>query len=100
MKIHLIRNEFVVVAKEERSLCEFCIFAANVYVPAWIACPIASDAPVNDLMLLRTIKQYAEINQTISRAAFKMLQNHTWYLGSELVPLSLFSSKVSDERRS
>ena len=71
----------------------------DVYVPAWIACPVASDAPVNDLMLFRRIKQYAEINKVVSQAALNKLLNHTWYLASEMVPLSLFSSKVSDEEK-
>ena len=48
--------------------------------------PTASDAPVNDLMLLRRIKQYAVIK-------------NNWYLGSEMAPLSLFSCKVSDDEK-
>lgn len=99
MKIYLFRSEFKMTASERKNLTEFCIFAAHVYVPAWIACPMASDAPVNDLMLFKRIKQYAEINKVVSQAALKKLQNHTWYLGSEMVPLSLFSSKVSDEEK-
>lgn len=99
MKIYLFRNEFKLSASEKKNLFEFCVFAAHVYVPAWIACPVASDAPVNDLMLFRRIKQYAEINKVVSQAALNKLLNHTWYLGSEMVPLSLFSSKVSDEEK-
>ena len=82
--------------KEQNNLCEFCIFAAHIYVPAWISCPIASDAPANDLMIFTRIKQYSEINKVISNAAMKKLQNHTWYLGSEMIPLSLFSDKFMD----
>ena len=62
-----------------------CIREEDVYVPAWIACPVASDAPVNDLMLFRRIKQYAEINKVVSQAALNKLLNHTWYLGSKMV---------------
>lgn len=60
---------------------------------------MASDAPVNDLMLFRRMKEYANINKVVSQAALRKLQNHTWYLGSEMAPLSLFSSKVSDEEK-
>ena len=35
--------------------------------------------------------------KVVSQAALKKLQNHMWYLGSEMAPLSLFSSKVSDK---
>lgn len=99
MKIFLFRNEFKLTATEQKNLSEFCIFAAHIYVPAWIACPVASDAPVNDLMLFRRMKEYANINKVVSQAALRKLQNHTWYLGSEMAPLSLFSSKVSDEEK-
>ena len=65
MKIYLFRNEFKMTASEEKNLTEFCIFVVHVYVPAWVACPVASDAPANDLMLFRKIKRYAEINKII-----------------------------------
>ena len=99
MKIYLLRNEFKLTMKEQNNLCEFCIIAAHIYVPAWIACPIASDALANDLMLFTRIKQYSEINKVISNAAMKKLQNHTWYLGSEMIPLSLFSDRVCDTEK-
>ena len=99
MKIFMFRNEFKLTATERRNLSEFCIFAAHIYIPAWIACPVASDAPVNDLMLFRRLKEYSNINEVVSQAAVKKLQNHTWYLGSEMAGLSLFSSKVSDEEK-
>ncbi|XP_047123055.1 uncharacterized protein LOC124806322 [Hydra vulgaris] len=99
MKIFLFRNEFKLTSTEVKNLSEFCIFAAHIYVPAWIACPVASDAPLNDLMLFQRIKRYAEVHKIVSQAALKKLQNHMWYLGTEMVPLSLFSSKVSDEEK-
>jgi len=39
------------------------------------------------------------INKVVSQAALKKLQNHMWYLGSEMAPLSLFSSKISDDEK-
>src|SRR6218665_1129077 len=39
------------------------------------------------------------INKIVSQAALKKLQNHMWYLGSEMAPLSLFSSRVSDDEK-
>jgi len=60
---------------------------------------MAGDAPINNLMLFRRIEQYAQINKAVSHAALKTLKNHTWYLGSEMVPLPLFSSLVSDAEK-
>ncbi len=57
----MIRNEFKLIAIERRTLSEFCIFAAHIYIPAWIACPVASDAPVSDLMLIRAMKEYTNM---------------------------------------
>ena len=99
MKIYLFRDQFKLTASETKSLTDFCLFAAHVYVQAWITCPLASDAAVNDLLLYNRIKQYVDINKTVSDAAMKKLQNHLWYLGSELVPLALFCSKVSVDEK-
>jgi len=46
MKIYLFRNEFKQTAREEKNLSEFCFFSAHV--PAWIACPMACDAPISN----------------------------------------------------
>ena len=76
MKIYVFRNEFKLTASEKRNLTEFCIFATHVYAPAWIAFPVPSDAPLNDLMLFRRIKQYADINKAVAQAACNKLKNH------------------------
>jgi hypothetical protein len=99
LKIYLFRNQFPLTDGEAKNLKEFCLFAAFVYAPSWISCPVASDAPINDLQLLRKIKQYSEINATVSQAAFQKLKNHLWYLCPELIPLSLFSNKVCDQEK-
>src|SRR6218665_3246 len=59
----MIRNEFKLIAVERRNLSEFCIFAAHIYIPACIACPVArrSDAPVSDLMLIRAIIEELDV---------------------------------------
>ncbi|ESO08433.1 hypothetical protein HELRODRAFT_169276 [Helobdella robusta] len=94
--MYLFRNEFKLTATETKSLTEFCLFATHIYVPAWMLCPIPSDAPVNDLQLLSRIEQYSEINKNVASAATKKLKNHLWYLGTEMVWLSLFSNKVAN----
>jgi len=85
--------------KELKNLTEFCLFVCHVYVKAWISCPLASDAPVNDLQLYKNIKQYAEVNKAVADAALKNIDRHLWYVGPELVPLALFSNKVSVEEK-
>src|SRR6218665_605286 len=48
---------------------------------------------------LKDIQYKKYINKVVSQAALKKLQNHMWYLGSEMAPLSLFSSKVCDKEK-
>ena len=60
---------------------------------------MAPDAPVNDLNLCKQIKQYSSVNKVVSKSALKKFENHLWYLGSELLPLSLFSSKITSEEK-
>ena len=98
-KIYLFRNEFKLTATEAKNLTEFCLFAAYIYVPAGILCSIPSDAPINDLQLLSRIEQYSDINKDLASAAIKKFKNHLWYLGSEMVWLSLFSEKVANAEK-
>jgi len=62
---------------EKMDLLEFCLFVSHVYVPAWITCPVAADATINDLMLFRRPMQYGEINKVVSQAATTKFSNQT-----------------------
>ena len=75
-KIILFREQFKLTPKELKNLTEFCLFASHVYVKAWISCPLACDAPVNDLMLYRNMVQYSDVNKAVADAALKKLDNH------------------------
>lgn len=99
LKMYLFRKELKLTASETKNLTEFSLFATHIYVPAWILCPVPSDAPVNDLQLLSRIEQYGEINKNVASAATKKLKNHLWYLGTEMVWLSLFSNKVANAEK-
>lgn len=48
LKIFLFRNQFSLSAEEKSNFKEMNLFAGLIYVKAWIQCPLASDAPVND----------------------------------------------------
>lgn len=98
-KIYLFREQFKLTENERKGLAEFCLFASHIYVAAWVVCPIPADAPINDLSLVKAIIKFSKINDTISRAAMRKLQNHLWYLGPEMVPLALFSSKVESQEK-
>ena len=55
-----------------------------------ITCPVARDSPINDLNLLKAVRNYPD--PLIATEGEKAIHNHLWYLTEELVPLALFSS--------
>ena len=77
-------------------LQRFANFAVLVYIPWWMKSPLVADAPFNDLKLLRSISNYASIDEQRGAAAMKALSRHLWYLTEELVPLCLFSDEIDD----
>lgn len=81
-------------SNEETAYKELSLFYAIVYIKFWFLAPIATDAPKNDLDLYKILVQYHKINSKLSNAALTKLRNHLWYVGPELVILSLFSEKV------
>ena len=91
----MFRSQFKLTAKEERGLCDLCVFVVRIYLKAWITAPLASSAPNSDLMLLKSLLDYSEIHSVISQAASAKFSKHLWYLSKELVCLALFDSQVS-----
>lgn len=101
MKIYLFRHQFKLTKHEDRSIAEFAIFASLVYIKAWIQCPIPADAPLNDLDFIKLLIDYKDVSPSISQTALKTIGRHLWYLSAELIPLVLFSQRVSvDEKNS
>ena len=56
---------------------------------------MASGAPANDLDLIR----YREVDHAMAKKVMQKLKNHLWYLVEEMAPLSLFSSRVSENMK-
>lgn len=81
------------------ALERFCNFVALIYTKYWNQSPNAADAPFNDLKLLKDLDTYRQIDPEVADSALKAYQRHLWYLGDELVALSLFSEKVSNDEK-
>lgn len=94
-KIYVFRQQFELTISENSSCLEFGLFAALIYMKSWITCPNVIDAPYNDLQLIQNIITYESTSETISAAALKAFNRHLWYLGEELVAVSIFSESVS-----
>lgn len=96
LKTYLFREHMELDSEFVVSLEQFCIFVAIIYTKHWNRCTNAVDAPYNDLKLMKELDAYKEFNAEIADVALNAHKRHLWYLGDELVVLSLFSDKVSN----
>ncbi|CAH0560415.1 unnamed protein product [Brassicogethes aeneus] len=100
IKIYLFREEdgFKTTLRKKSQLERFVNFGALVYVKYWIEAPIATNAWA-DLFLWKDMTNYEVIDPQISEVVKNAIKPHLWYLSDELVGLSLFSEKVSNEEK-
>lgn len=99
LKMYLFRNQLNYSQEFTKKLLDFCLFVSFIYARFWIECPLASEAPLNDLNLYKDLHKYAAINKQISKCGLEKLAKHLWYLSQELVPLSLFSNNVTIQEK-
>lgn len=101
IKIHLFREQggFKTTQKEKLQLERFVNFGVLVYVKYWFEAPMATNAAWADLSLWKDMTNYEMIDPQVSEVVKNALKYHLWYLSDELVGLSLFSEKVSNEAK-
>ena len=81
---------------------QLVLFLILYYVQPWMTATIASDAPVNDISLVNSLKKIPNhlikiypLFKSMGIAMNSRLEEHLWYLSEEFVVFSLFSKKVS-----
>ena len=74
-------------------------FVVLMYAPAWLACPVAADAPALDLALHQKLLSYKTVDSDVAGAALQVAARHVWYLRPQLVPLALCSRRVANEEK-
>lgn len=101
LKCYLFRNSLNWDSPERAEIKEnlerFCVFVSTIYVSYWNQTNNLFDAPLNDLNLLQDIQRYRSIDETVANKAIAAMNRHLHYMGEELAPLSLFSSKISND---
>lgn len=95
IKIFLFHKQFKMTVKLVKSIAEICIFIATVYVKVWFTCPLASEAPNNDLSFLKKLVDYESIDAKISEVALKKFSKHLWYLNPETAAMAFFDERIS-----
>ena len=98
-QINMLPEDTITKQQQTSKIKEMVTFIVLIYVNWWVQCSSALNAPYNDLKLIKKIAIYRSINETISESAFSAFTRHLWYLSSEMIPLSLFSSSVPDCER-
>ena len=86
----------VTTSAQVPKLRDFVSFVALIYCQWWFGASVGVEAPWNTLQMYQNIHKYRKVNEFISESAIRSFNRHLWYLVGEMVPLSLFSTKVSD----
>ena len=107
LKIALFRHQLgdVYATEHLEKIYNLSIFISIFYVKPWLTCTDASNAPANDLELMKKLlkteeqikanpKLYPELFLQFAYLAREKLENHLAYLSERLVPFSLFSDTV------
>ena len=79
--------------REERTERQ-AIFTIRVYIKAWMTVPLAVSAPNNDLLLLKSLLRYEDVNRAISKAIITKLAGHLCYLSEDLIGLVFLDKNV------
>lgn len=92
LKIWMFGKQLRISPGNEQNLLKFCRFIVSIHVKHWFMARVATQAPANDLEL---IKAMARSTEPHIRAGFEKFSNHLWYLSETSVCLSLFDSNIS-----
>lgn len=94
LKIYLFRDQFSLTHSQRKCFEDICLFIVNIYVKAWFTAPSPTLAPHSDIKLLKSLVMYREIDCEIAENALSKIQNHLWYLSSEVVAFSFFDESL------
>lgn len=91
LKMVLFKSQFKMII-EEVAVESYACFAVWYYVSNWFLAPLTSLAARNYLKYLQDL-EFCDNDNELSLIASKTLKRHLWYLGEELVALSLLMMK-------
>ena len=81
---------------------QLTLFLILYYVKPWLTSTLARDAPVNDVILVNSLKEIPShlfetypLFKIMGEAMNSKLEQHLWYLSEEFVVFSLFSEKIN-----
>ncbi|XP_050541892.1 uncharacterized protein LOC126905840 [Daktulosphaira vitifoliae] len=97
LKIYMFRTQFKLTVSELKSIQLFNTFVLKIYIKYWFESSYATKAPNNDFNLIKDLKQYNTIDESISEVALKAFSGHLWYLNEMIAGLSFFNEDLSTD---
>ena len=95
MKLQLLSRQINFLTNDQKKEVEAVSEFVGIFWAAWfLRCPLAAEAPLEDLRAIRSIRIYREFRRESADACLLSIERHLWYLTSELVVLSLASEEV------
>lgn len=99
LKLFIFKDQFKLSSKKENALKDICCFIVKCYVQAWFSSTNAIEAPLNDILFLKTLEAYKSYNKRIANVALKKIINHLWYLNPECITFSIFDDRVDNHTK-
>ena len=73
IKLWMYGNQLDLDGDLRAKLQRMVTFVALLYTPAWLACPVAADAPVNDIQLHHDLLQFKAVDGEVAEAVLAVV---------------------------
>ncbi len=60
---------------------------------------MTSKEPYKDLCFLKSLKAYANVNESLSKGVLQKFLQHLWYMTDEMAILAYFDADVDEETK-
>ncbi|ESN93261.1 hypothetical protein HELRODRAFT_181206 [Helobdella robusta] len=98
-KLYMYRHQFLLTRVEEKGICRFIVFGISVYLRSRFTAPDLLSAARHDLLLVKRIQQFRDVDCEVSVATANALSRHLWYVSEELVGAVFFDDQISHEEK-
>src|ERR1700761_483139 len=92
LKMTRFRSQLTLTGREKNGIMGVFLFVTLIYTHFWHEAQLASNAPLNDALMLSLLNKYP--HRIITDAARSTLFHHLWYFSETLVGLAFFDSRV------
>ena len=96
LKLKLLSSHINFLTDKEKEEIESVSEFVGLFWAVWfLKCPMAADAPENDLLAIKQMRMYKGVRPEAATTCCQSLERHLWYLTPELVVLALASESLA-----